>query len=390
MPVWKCLLRNHITDRVRVGIVFLAHGLMLATWASHIPHVKQELGLSEGALGLMLLFLAAGAVSAMLLAGAVASRVGADVVTRWATIAMATTLLLPLATPSAVTLAIALLAFGAALGSMDVAMNAVAAEVESSLGRPVMSSFHGMFSLGALAGSLLAAALLWLDIEPLHQAVAVAGLVAVATWPVLRHLPQSVAVNDEGPLIRFPRGRVLILGVIAFAVMLAEGSVLDWSATYLTSDLGAAPSTAALAYGAFSIAMAVGRFTGDAINRRIGRVRLVRAGAALATAGLGLGLVIATPVSVIVGFGVMGAGLANIIPIIFTASGEEGSTPAEGISGTATLGYLGFLAGPPLIGAIAEVTNLTLGFSVVVALLGVVAASSRALAKRPVHDSTPA
>ncbi len=128
--------------------------------------------------------------------------------------------------------------------------------------------------------------------------------------------------------------------------------------------------------------MAVGGFTGDAINRRIGQVKLVRSGAAVATVGLGIGLLLATPLPVIIGFAVMGAGLANIISIIFTTSAEQGATQAEGISGTATLGYPGFLAGPPHIGAIAELTNLTIGLSIVVILLGIVTASSSALTQR--------
>ena len=176
--------------------------------------------------------------------------------------------------------------------------------------------------------------------------------------------------------------------LLAAIVMLAEGSALDWSATYLTSDLGATTAVAALAYGAFSVTMAIGRFTGDAINKRVGRIRLVQIGAALATIGLGLGLLLSTPLSVIIGFAVMGAGLANIIPVIFTTSAEQGTTPADGISATATLGYLGFLAGPPLIGAIAELTNLTVGLATVVILLGVVTASSTALAKS--HAPQPA
>jgi MFS family permease len=374
---------SRFSDRVKISIVFFVHGLMLATWAPHIPYVRDELGLSEGALGLLLLFLAAGAVAAMLLTGVIASRVGADVVTRWTTLAMAGTLLLPLAAPSPLSLAAALAVFGAALGSMDVAMNAVAAEVENALGRPAMSAFHGMFSVGALVGSLFAAALLRVGVEPLHHGVVVAAVVVVAVWPILTRLPHSVTIGSEGsPGIGFPSGGLLLLGIIAFAVMLAEGSALDWSATYLASDLGATTAVAALAYGAFSITMAVGRFTGDAINRRVGRVKLVRTGAAVATIGLGIGLLVATPLSVIIGFAVMGAGLANIIPIIFTASAEQGTTPADGISGTATLGYLGFLAGPPLIGAIAELTNLTFGLSIVVILLGIVTASSSALAQR--------
>jgi MFS family permease len=382
---------SRLTDRAKTAIVFFVHGLMIATWAPHIPYVRAELGLTEGALGLLLLFLAGGAVAAMLVTGTIASRVGADVVTRWATVAMAATLLLPLAAPSPFSLAVALAAFGAALGSMDVAMNAVAAEVEAALGRPTMSSFHGMFSVGALGGSLLAAGLLRAGIQPLHQAVGVAVLVVAAVWPILTRLPDSVTAGRGGSrAIRLPSGRLLLLGVVAFAVMLAEGSALDWSATYLSSDLGATAAVAALAFGAFSVTMAIGRFTGDSINRRIGSVRLVRIGAAGASIGLGLGLVLATPLSVIVGFAIMGAGLANIIPIIFTASAEQGATPAEGISGTATFGYLGFLAGPPLIGAVAELTNLTIGLSLVVILLIVVTAASSALApKHQVHPTHP-
>ena len=262
---------SRLTERAKTAIVFFVHGVMIATWAPHIPYVRAELGLTEGALGLLLLFLAGGAVAAMLVTGTIASRVGADVVTRWATVAMAATLLLPLVAPSPLALAVALTAFGAALGSMDVAMNAVAAEVEAALERPTMSSFHGMFSVGALAGSLLAAGLLRAGIQPFHQAVGVAVLVVVAVWPILTRLPDSVTVGRDGSrAIRLPSGRLLLLGAIAFAVMLAEGSALDWSATYLSSDLGATAAVAALAFGAFSVTMAIGRFTGDSINRRQG------------------------------------------------------------------------------------------------------------------------
>lgn len=349
--------------------MFLAHGVLIATWAPHIPSVKAKFGLSDGGLGIALLFLAVGAVVAMLVAGSVASRLGADVVTRWTTVAMAASLLLPLAAPTTATLGVSLVLFGAAIGSMDVAMNAVAAEVETRYARPIMSSFHGMFSVGALVGSLLAAALIRAGISPLVQATAIAALITVGVWPMLRRLPASQKTVESLPRIRFPHGRLLVLGGIAFAVMLAEGSVIDWSATYLRDNLGSTGAVAALAYASFSLAMAVGRFTGDTINRRLGPVPVARIGVVLAVAGLGLGLAVGTPLSMIVGFAFMGAGLANVIPIIFSASAAIGSTPAEGISGSVTLGYVGFLAGPPAIGAIAELSSLTVGFLFVAALL---------------------
>lgn len=370
-------------QRLSVAAVFFVHGLMLATWASHIPHVKSELELSDGALGLVLLCLAAGAVGAMLLTGAVAARVGANVVTRWTTIAMAAFLLLPLAAPTIVLLAGALVLFGGALGSMDVAMNAVAAEVEVRFGRPIMSSFHGMFSAGALAGALVAAGLLQAGMTPELQAPAVVAVILLTIWPSLRILPASQSTTEERPRIKLPHGRLLLLGIMAFAVMLAEGSVVDWSATYLRDDLGSTSAVAPLGFGAFSVTMAIGRFTGDRVNRYFGPVNLVRVGAASAAVGLGVGLTIGAPVAVIGGLAIMGFGLANIIPIIFTASAAAGSTPAEGISGAATLGYLGFLAGPPLIGAVAEATNLTSGLAVVVGLVALVAVAAPLIARQP-------
>lgn len=367
-------------QRTVVAAIFLVHGLMLATWASHIPHVKDSMSLSEGALGLVLLVLAGGAVAAMSLTGALSARLGAHRVTKWATVAMAATLPLPLAAGNVAQLVVALFVFGAALGAMDVAMNAVAAEIETRFGRPIMSSFHGMFSAGALTGSLIAAGLLRLGVRPLIQASAVAVLIAMAIWPSLKAVPRGEIVRGRRRSLRLPGGRLLVLGMMAFAVMLGEGSVLDWSATLLRDDLGASNAVAALGFGAFSVTMAIGRFTGDRMNARLGPVPLVGIGAGIAAVGLGAGLLIGTPGAVIFGFVLMGMGFANIIPIIFTAAAASGPTPAEGISTTATLGYLGFLAGPPLIGALAELSSLTTALVLVVILTLFVAARAPVVA----------
>lgn len=374
--------------RRAVAAVFFVHGVLLASWAAHIPWVKDRLGLGDGELGLVLLALAVGAVAGMAFTGPLSSRVGPHIVTSWATIAMAVMLPLAVAAPSVALLAIALVLFGAAIGSMDVAMNAVAADLERRWGRPIMSSFHGMFSLGALGGSILAAALLGADVSPTIQAAAIALLATLAVVPALRALPPITPVRSAGWIVRLPRGRLLVIGLMAFAVLLGEGAVVDWSATLLREDFAASSALAALGFGAFSVTMAIGRFSGDRINTRSGPVPLVRVGGGIAAIGLGAGLLIGEPVAMIAGFALMGLGFANIVPILFVAAAANGPTPAEGISTAASLGYLGFLVGPPIIGAVAEATSLTTGLVLVVLLTLLVAAAAPVVTPRVASHPT--
>lgn len=361
-------------QRRAVAAVFFAHGVLISSWVPHIPFVKTERGLSEGALGAVLLALAAGAVVSMLLIGPFAARIGPHRVTRWTTIAMAATLPLPVLAPSMPLLVLSLALFGAALGSMDVAMNAVGFDVERRFGRPIMSSLHGMYSLGALVGALVAAALIRLEVDPSVHTIAAAALTAVAVIPALRTLDAPEApVPTARPRLRLPRGRLFAIGAMNFVFFMGEGSIADWGATYLRDDVGSSGAVAALGFAAFAAAMAIGRISGDILNERIGRVALVRGGGYLAAIGLALGLTIDEPAAVIVGFALLGIGLANGIPLLFVAAAESGPTPSEGISGAATLGYLGLLAGPPLIGFVAEATSLTFGLALVAVLVAIAA-----------------
>jgi MFS family permease len=291
-------------------------------------------------------------------------------------VAITTTLILCIALPlvalarSPVTLFLALLLFGATVGSMDVAMNTQAVAVERRMGLPVLSSFHGMFSVGGLVGAAFGGLLAGLGLDPLAHfttAATVSLLVAVPAFAWL--LPSGVDAAGHAPTFSVPSRDVLTVALIAFCTVLGEGAVFDWSAVYLRSDAGAGAATAALGFAAFSLLMAVSRFAGDGLNARYGPATMVRTGGILAAAGFLL--VMAVPVSpvVIVGFGLVGAGFSSIFPIAISAAGRIHAMAAgTAIASVSTCGYTGFLVGPPVIGFIAQATSLRLGFGVVVAL----------------------
>ncbi|WP_346619820.1 MFS transporter [Blastococcus montanus] len=365
--------------RTAVTAVFAANGALFGNWAVRIPDVKERLDLSDAALGGALLVPAVGALVAMPLVGALSARFGSRTTTVSAALAFfALPVLLGLA-PSLPWLAPALLLFGLAFGGLDVAMNAQAVTVERTLARPVMSSFHAAFSagalVGALTGSLAAAAGL-----PLGLHLGVAGLVLLVVcaplFPAL--LREERAPGPRGPLVAWPRGRLLPLAFIALVVLLAEGAVGDWSAVHLRDELGASAGTAGLAFTAFSLTMVAGRLAGDRVVAAWGRVRTVRTSALVAMAG---GLLVAlgpTVGAVLAGFAALGAGLACTVPVVFSAAADGEREVGPALAAVTTPGYLGFLLGPPAIGGLAEVVGLSAALALLPVLLaGVVVLAGR-------------
>lgn len=302
---------------------FFLNGTVFGVWATQIPLLKNRLDLSPAVLGAALLCLAAGALTAMIASGPLLGRLGSAPVTRVTALLFAGLLPLPALVPDVATLCIVLALFGASGGTMDVAMNAQGALVERRLGRPVMSSLHGMWSLGGLAGAGLGGLLL-----PLMPAAAQAGLVSAGLLALFlalqgRFLPDR---NAGGGGLVLPDRKTLLLGLLAALSFMGEGAILDWSAIHLRDDLGAPASVAGMGFGVFCAAMAVGRFSGDRLRHRFGGATLIRAGGLLAAAGLGLvlaggpamdGLVVeGLPVLAMVGFGLTGIGLSNIVPVL--------------------------------------------------------------------------
>ena len=362
--------------RIAVSTVFFINGAVLASWVPHIPAVQARHGAGDARLGLVLLAMAVGAVVALLAAGRLVDRFGSRVMTSVAALAFCVAMPLPVLSPSLSGVALALAVLGACNGALDVSMNAQAAAVEHGMGRAVMSSFHGLFSLGGVVGAVLAGGAMLAganDAQHVVAAAVVSLVVAAAALPWL--LPSPVGEGHASPAFVWPPRALLALGSLAFLGLLAEGAMADWSAVYLRKTTGSSASVAAAGFAAFSFAMAAGRFAGDGLVDRFGARLLVRASGALAAVGLGSALAIGGSLSGVVGFGLVGLGIANIIPVLFGAAARTpGIAAGRALSAVATTGYLGFLAGPPLIGAVAEVAGLTVGLALVSAACALIAA----------------
>lgn len=359
--------------------IFFANGAAFGVWATQIPLVGDRLGLDAAMLGILLLVLGAGAVSAMAASGWLIRRFGSAAPTRVGAALFIALLPAAAAAPSLAVLAPVLFVFGAAGGSMDVAMNAHAAEVERRAGRAYMSSFHGMWSLGGLAGAGLGSLLLAAVSGPVQAlvAAALAGTVAAfAQRGLLDHA--APAEGQPGASLR-PDALALAIGAMAALTFAAEGAVLDWSSLYLRTDLGAPAERAGLGYAAFSAAMAAGRFAGDRLRRRYGAAALVRGGAALAALGLLLGPATGSAPGAVAGFALAGLGLSNVVPVLISAAGARPHGEVA-IATVATLGYGGLLAAPPLLGFVAQATSLSAMVAVVAGMCAAVLASGGILA----------
>jgi MFS family permease len=368
-------------SRPAVAVFFFINGAALASWVPHIPAIKSRHMMSDGQLGLVLLSMAAGSVVALPVAGWLVGRLGSRVMTAAAGIALCLALPLPVASPSVALLSLSLALLGACNGLLDVSMNAQAAEVEQRVGRPIMSSFHALFSLGGVAGALLAGGAMAVGIGDVAH-VRVSAFVALSAAAVaLPGLARPRAAGGHaGPAVARPSGTLLTLGILALLGLMAEGAMADWSAVYLHDTLGSSPSVAAVGFAAFSLAMAVGRFTGDVLVGRLGPRRVLRGSSVVAAVGLGTALLLGHPAIGVVGCALVGLGIANIIPVLFSAAARvPGVPPGQALAAVATTGYLGFLAGPPLIGVVAEAAGLAVGLGLVSGACAFVALKAGAL-----------
>jgi MFS family permease len=356
--------------------VFLANGAGIGCWAAAIPRVKADLALSDAALSVALLAFAAGAIIAMPLMGLFAHRLRSGPASVVAGFGFAATLAAFGFARSLETLSVATFLAGATHGAMDIAMNANASDIERRWGRPIMSSFHAGFSLGGAAGAVSGA---WLG-----ELGTVWGLLGPALLASLLLAIAAPFVAGEGGGVgaaRFaaPSRRLLPLAALAFVSFATEGAVGDWSGTYLARS-GVSPGFAAGAYAAFSLLMITGRIVGDRIVAAAGPRATVGLGALIAGAGLAISAASPGLAGGVVGFGLVGAGLANVVPVIFSVAGRTGSSSAVGIASAATSGYAGLLIGPVVIGAIASAADLRSAIVMLagVALFAAAFASSRA------------
>ncbi len=352
---------------------FLLHGLIVSTWVSRIPAVQNALGLSNARLGICLLGTAIGSVCAIPLAGWGITRFGSRRITAWSTVGFSLALAAPAFAKDAQSLFAALLLFGAMAGANDVSINAQAVAVENALGRPCMSRFHALFSIGGMVGAGLGGLLAAWQISPeahMPFAAAVFAIVSLLTAPLLLDAQEGQAYASQRLSLQRTPLTLVTLATVAFCMFLSEGAIADWTGVYLKKGLNSTPGMAAAGYAVFSAGMATFRLLGDAISARVGAVRTMRAGALIAALGLTLALVSSSPAFALPGFALTGAGFSVIVPLVFRAGAKVPSVPSgTGVAAVSGSGYIGFLFGPPLIGMVAQGTSLR------VALFGIVALS---------------
>lgn len=381
--------------RVANSALFGIAGAVVGAWTARMPAIQHHLELSDNHLSLALLALAAGGLAGMRSAGRLVDRYGSTAVATPTALILGAALAATAYAPSFPTLAAALLILGGVHGLLNVAMNTAALTCQSAYRRPIMSGFHAWFSIGGALGAAAGAACAHAQLSCAATYTAIGtAMTAIAALSVRRLAePTSLATRSEpdtpaGTPPPQHRGRILLLGGLAFCALLSEGATADWSSVYL-DGIGATPTVAAAGYSAFAAAMTIGRLTGDRINARISPVTLLRGSGLLACAGMTTGLLADTPAASVAGFGLLGAGLSCFIPQLYTAAGTlDPAHPGAGLSRVAALGYAGFVLGPVIIGAAAMHVGLRHALLILPTLAGLIAvaaAAARSPRRTPSH-----
>ena len=358
--------------RWAVFMIFLQAGLIIGAWVPHVPLAKDRLAVGPALLSLGLLAIAVGAVISMPFAGALINRFGSARVTLFGGLLFAVGFLGPVTAPTLPLFMAGAIVMGLGMGSMDVAMNAHGLAVEKALGRPIISGLHAAFSVGAMLGTFIGAWLLSLA-GPLSQALIFsATFIVLHVLMCMNLLPASIDRGLSESHFGWPTKATIGLGALCFLALMIEGSVSDWAAILMRQRFIVDVSYAALGFGCYQAGMAAARFMGDALRQKFGAMNLVVASAVLAAMGTAAALIAPSPWLSFLGFAVGGIGIGNLAPVLFAGGGRlEPSAPGRGIAAVVSMGYAGFLAGPPMIGFVAQVSTLqiAMGLTVVAALL---------------------
>jgi predicted MFS family arabinose efflux permease len=367
--------------RRATAAVFAVHGAVTGSFAARVPWVASHVGVDVGHLGLALLMPGIGALVAMPFSGRLAHRFAFRPLVAVTIAAWCAALVLPALPTSLALLCLVLLVFGAAAGIADMAMNAQGVLVEKELGRSVMSSFHGCWSAGVLAGSGVSAAASHAGVDTRIQFAVVALVLAVAGAAAARFLVDDAEAEDEvaPPAFALPTRPVLLIGLVGLCAVFGEQAGTEWSALFIRRELGGSASTAALAVSAFAGTMALVRLVGDRVIRALGPVGTVRASGACAAAGA-LTVVAAPNLAVgLAGFALLGVGVAIVVPLVFAAAGRIGPHPARSVAGVAGVAYGSGLVTPGAIGGIASASSLTVAYGVVAGLVAAMALAAGVL-----------
>ncbi|WP_018618071.1 MFS transporter [Spirosoma luteum] len=359
-----------------VGLVFSSDSLLFGSWVSHIPYVKAKLMLSDAELGLTLFAMPAGLLIMNPLTGFIIAKLGEARSCFWAAIGLTVAVCIPINAPNIYIMAAGLFLAGLSGALINVAMNTSATNLERSQGIVIMSSCHGMWSLGGLFGSGITGAVIALHVAPpVHMAV-MAALILILTFvlqPQLKQIPSSSRTESgekAGSSFVRPNRDLLLMILIGLALAMGEGLAFDWSAVYLRETLGASAQIAALGFASFSLTMTGFRFLGDAILPKIGATRWLQIGGVLGALGILVAIVLPFPSTALAGFALLGVGCSLGAPVLYSASLRvPGIPPAAGLATFATFSFIGFLAGPPVIGFVSEGFGLYYGLGLVAIVL---------------------
>ncbi|WP_397448849.1 MFS transporter [Pseudomonas sp. NA-150] len=366
-------------EQLSTRIAFFIAGFSVSAWAPLVPYAKARVGLSDGTLGLLLLSLGIGSIITMPLTGVLSSRFGCRRVLVLSTLVICLCLPLLATVSSPWWLMATLLVFGASMGALDCTINIQAVIVERASGKTMMSGFHGLFSLGGIVGAAGVSGLLSVGASPVLAMAVVAAIIIVV---LLRAAPHFLAYGSksDGPAFVVPHGVVLFIGLLCVIVFLAEGAMLDWSAVFLSSTRQVDAAYAGMGYSVFALTMTCGRLLGDAVVRKVGANRVIILGGLCASAGFALATWIPLWQAALLGYALVGVGCSNIVPVLYSAAGRQTVMPEQiAVPAISTLGYAGILAGPALIGFVAQISSLNLAFMIIAVLLLGVAASGRVL-----------
>lgn len=367
------------TPLTALRFLFLVNGIGAASWAPLVPSVKSGLALSEADLGFTLLFGGIGTLIGLPLVTIAMVRLGCCRTVAIGTAMLVVVLPCMLLAPAQSLLAVTLLGFGMALATQGMSGNTYAADLEKALKRPLMSSFHAFYSLGGLAGALGVSGMLKLGLPPAACMAVVAVFVALSGLLTIPRLPpEPVEGRHAGRVFAMPQGAAWLIGFFCFVSFLGEGSIADWSAVFLHSARRFDIGDAGLGYAGFAVAMTVSRLSGDGLIHRLGRVRLLAVGGALAALGLAMAATLPFGTAGVIGFAMVGLGAGNVVPILFSAASRlPNLSPVIAIPAVSTFGCIGFLVGPASIGLIAHHTSLPVALFCVAVLFATVTVGAR-------------
>lgn len=360
----------------RIG--FLIAGLGLSVWAPLVPYVRERIPMSDASFGMLLLSIGIGSLCCMPLSAFFTGRFGIRRTTVGSILVLVTALCGVALANQLWLMALVLFCFGGSMGVLDIVLNVQGLMVENRANRNMMSSFHGMFSLGTITGSLLVTLLLMAGLSPvLSPLLAVTCILLLCAWSTPGFLVKRTRSDSGG--MRWPNSFIILVGLMCFIVYLAEGAILDWSALFLIEYRNMQPSSGGLGYASFALMITIGRFMGDSMTRKLGRVRMIAFGGLLAAGGIALGLVTSHWGLTLLGYGLCGLGCANVSPLLISSLNRQSHMPPHlAVTAATTIGFAGVLAGPAMVGLVAHYSSLAHAFALLaVGLLLVAIAGPR-------------